>query len=186
MYLSTRMQRGLSVSARTSPTTSGGSRRQAGAVIACGSRTWTASVAPRKGLSYLLKTADRQQIKNGSDGLRTMKSIKSSTSTNARSRTHAERGSSYATHPSRQVCAPAYGPDARQMFHCHFPPVRFIRYLRSPALVRLPLVQCQRPPSFSSRPLCWPLYGRTMPTPTKRQFVASPYPSWPHNKKESK
>ena len=150
MYLSTRMQRGLSVSARTSPTTSGGSRRQAGAVIACGSRTWTACVAPRKGLSYLLKTADRQQIKNGSDGLRTMKSIKSSTSTNARSRTNAERRSSYATHPSRQVCAPAYGPDARQMFHCHFPPVRFIRYLRSPALVRLPLVQCQLPPSFSS------------------------------------
>ena len=56
-------------------------------------------MAPRKGLSYFIKTADRQQIKNGSDGLRTMKSIKSSTSTNALSRKNVESWSSGATHP---------------------------------------------------------------------------------------
>jgi hypothetical protein len=151
MYLSTRAQRGLSVSARTVGYKRLADLSPAGAAIACGSRILGRVVlAPRKDLSYFVKTGDRQQVKNGSDGLRTMKSIKSSTSTNPISRRNVESWSSYATHLSRQVCAPAYGPDVRQMFHCHLLPVRFIRYLRSPALVRLPLVQCQLPPSFSS------------------------------------
>jgi hypothetical protein len=99
-------------------------------------------VEPRKGLLYLRK--DRLTDSKSRMGLTDfdMKSIKSSTSTNVRSRKNMERWSSYATHPSRQVCAHAYGPDARQMFQYHLLPVRFIRYLRSPALVRLPLVQC--------------------------------------------
>jgi hypothetical protein len=153
MYLSTRTQRGLSVSARTVtydvwriswPVTSDS------VLSAAVWRGDPRRVAPRKGLSYFVKTAHRQQIKNGSDGLPTMKSIKSSTSTNAISRKNLESWSSYATHPSRQVCASAYGPDARQVFHYRLLPVRFIRYLRSPALVRLPLIQCQLPSSFSS------------------------------------
>jgi hypothetical protein len=150
MYLSTRAQRGLSVSARTVGYKRLADPAAAGAAIAWIENFGSRGVAPRKDLSYFVKTADRQQVKNGSDGLRTMKSIKSSTSTNTRRRKNAESRSSCAIHPSRQVCAPAYGPDARQMFQYCLLPVRFIRYLRSPALVRLPLVQCQLPPSFSS------------------------------------
>jgi hypothetical protein len=83
MYLNTRAQRGLSVSTRTvGLQTSGGSnaswRSDRMWIENFGSRC----VAPRKDLSYFVKTADRQQVKNRSDGLRTMQSTESSTSTN--------------------------------------------------------------------------------------------------------
>ena len=102
MYLSARTQCGLSVSARTVHLRHLANLAASCSVIECGSRIGSRCVASCKGMSYFVKTADRQQIKNESDGLQTMKSIKSSTSSNATSRKNLESRSPYATHPRNE------------------------------------------------------------------------------------
>src|ERR1700682_4347074 len=54
--------------------------------------------ARRQEMSYFRRAAHVQQIENGSDGLGTMKPIKSATSTNTTRRKDLESQSSYATH----------------------------------------------------------------------------------------
>ena len=60
---------------------------------------------PRQEVSYFRKAAHGQQIRNRSDCLRTVKPIKSSTSTHATSRKNPESCSPYATHPATSMCA---------------------------------------------------------------------------------
>jgi hypothetical protein len=74
------------------------------------------SRAPRKEVSYLREAAHVQQIKSGTDGLRTMKSIESQHRL-ARQRQESGEPVVLCDTFSQQVCAPAYGQDARQLFH---------------------------------------------------------------------